>query len=400
MKILFITPYLPSETSGHAGAQLIFRNISTLAKNHEITLASFIDSDERSMTTDLISKGIDVHTIIYPRNQKLIIGKISSGIRNSVAIFNYLKGKEPFFFAKYKRKNMENLISTLVNQNRFDLVQVEYNVMHHYTKQIKNIPSVIVFHDISAKVHERGMISGDSTNKKSFEIAKNLEQEIGNKFDAVITLTYEDKLYLTNLGCETNIHVIPPQINIPDIDKISKIPNSICFIGSFNREPNLQALEILLDEIMPRVKNNNPEIILKIAGKYLPKRLIKKADITEGVTYHGFVKNIDAFVASSALFVAPIFIGAGLKMKLTHSLACGTPVLTTPIGAEGINIGPENGLWIEQTSGELSEKCFELMKNEPGLEQAGFRGKKEVNRLFSPQIVKEKFNRLYGTLIK
>jgi glycosyltransferase involved in cell wall biosynthesis len=315
-------------------------------------------------------------------------------------MFNYLKGKEPFFIAKYKRKNMENLISTLVNQNGFDLVQIEYNVMHHYTKQIKNIPSVIVFHDISAKVHERGMIIGDSTNKKSFEIAKKLEQEIGNKFDAVITLTNEDKLYLINLGCETNIHVIPPQINIPDIDKISKIPNSICFIGSFNREPNLQALEILLDEIMPRVKNNNPEIILKIAGKYLPEGLIKKADRTEGVTYHGFVKNIDAFVASSALFVAPIFIGSGLKMKLTHSLACGTPVLTTPIGAEGINIGPENGLWIEQTSGALSEKCFELMKNEPGLEQAGFRGKKEVNRLFSPQIVKEKFNRLYGTLIK
>jgi glycosyltransferase involved in cell wall biosynthesis len=400
MNLLFITPYLPSETSGHAGAQLIFRNITSLAKNHDITLASFIDSDEYSMLGYLVDHGIEVHTIAYPRNQKSITGKISSGIRNSVAMFNYLKGKEPFFIAKYKRKNMENLISTLVNQNRFDLVQVEYNVMHHYTKQIKNIPSVIVFHDISAKVHERGMIIGDSTNKKSFEIAKKLEQEIGNKFDAVITLTNEDKLYLINLGCETNIHVIPPQINIPDIDKISKIPNSICFIGSFNREPNLQALEILLDEIMPRVKNNNPEIILKIAGKYLPEGLIKKADRTEGVTYHGFVKNIDAFVASSALFVAPIFIGSGLKMKLTHSLACGTPVLTTPIGAEGINIGPENGLWIEQTSGALSEKCFELMKNEPGLEQAGFRGKKEVNRLFSPQIVKEKFNRLYGTLIK
>ena len=163
MKILFISPYLPSETSGHAGAQLISRNISTLAKNHEITLASFIDSDERSMTSDLIRKGIDVHTILYPRNQKSIIGKISSGIRNSVAMFNYLKGKEPFFFAKYKRKNMENLISTLVNKNRFDLVQVEYNVMHHYAKQIEKIPSVIVFHDISAKVYERGMISDDST---------------------------------------------------------------------------------------------------------------------------------------------------------------------------------------------------------------------------------------------
>ena len=395
MKILFITPYLPSETSGHAGAQLISRNISMLAKNHEITLASFIDSDESSMTTDLISKGIDVHTILYPRNQKSMIGKISSGIRNSVAMFNYLKGKEPFFFAKYKRKNMENLISKLVNENRFDLVQVEYNVMHHYKKQIKNIPSVIVFHDISTKVHERGMINGDSTHKKSFEIAKRLEPEIGNKFDTVITLTEEDKLYLANLGCETKIHVIPPQINVPNIDKIAKTPNSICFVGSYNREPNIQAVEILINEVFPKISCS---VSLNIVGKGLGRKIIQTIHNLEGVNYLGFVDDIDSFIASQMLMVAPIHMGAGLKMKITHSLACGTPVLTTPIGAEGINIGSENGLWIEESIEALSEKCLELMKNGQELEKAGLRGKEAVNRLFTPQRVKEKLKVLYGTV--
>ena len=395
MKILFITPYLPSETSGHAGAQLISRNISMLAKNHQITLASFIDSDESSMTTDLISKGIDVHTILYPRNQKSIIGKMSSGIRNSVAMFNYLKGKEPFFFAKYKRKNMENLISTLVNENRFDLVQVEYNVMHHYKKQIKNIPSVIVFHDISTKVHERGMINGDSTHKKSFEIAKRLEPEIGNKFDTVITLTEEDKLYLANLGCETKIHVIPPQINVPNIDKIAKTPNSICFVGSYNREPNIQAVEILINEVFPKISCS---VSLNIVGKGLGRKIIQTIHNLEGVNYLGFVDDIDSFIASQMLMVAPIHMGAGLKMKITHSLACGTPVLTTPIGAEGINIGSENGLWIEESLEALSEKCLELMKNGQELEKAGLRGKEAVNRLFSPPRVTTKLNALYLSL--
>jgi len=395
MKILFITPYLPSETSGHAGAQLIYRNISMLAKNHEITLASFIDSDESSMTTDLISKGIDVHTILYPRNQKSMIGKISSGIRNSVAMFNYLKGKEPFFFAKYKRKNMENLISRLVNENRFDLVQVEYNVMHHYKKQIKNIPSVIVFHDISTKVHERGIINGDSTHKKSFEIAKRLEPEIGDKFDTVITLTEEDKLYLANLGCETKIHVIPPQINVPNIDKIAKTPNSICFVGSYNREPNIQAVEILINEVFPKISCS---VSLNIVGKGLGRKIIQTIHNLEGVNYLGFVDDIDSFIASQMLMVAPIHMGAGLKMKITHSLACGTPVLTTPIGAEGINIGSENGLWIEESIEALSEKCLELMKNGQELEKAGLRGKEAVNRLFSPPRVTTKLNALYLSL--
>jgi hypothetical protein len=75
MNLLFITPYLPSETSGHAGAQLIFRNITSLAKNHNITLASFIDSDEDSMIGFLVDHRIEVHTIAYPRNQESITGK-------------------------------------------------------------------------------------------------------------------------------------------------------------------------------------------------------------------------------------------------------------------------------------------------------------------------------------
>ena len=396
MKILFITPYLPSETSGHAGAQLISRNISMLAKNHEITLASFIDSDESSMTTDLISKGIDVHTILYPRNQKSIIGKMSSGIRNSVAMFNYLKGKEPFFFAKYKRKNMENLISTLVNENRFDLVQVEYNVMHHYKKQIKNIPSVIVFHDISTKVHERGMINGDSTHKKSFEIAKRLEPEIGNKFDTVITLTEEDKLYLANLGCETKIHVIPPQINVPNIDKIAKTPNSICFVGSYNREPNIQAVEILINEVFPKISCS---VSLNIVGKGLGRKIIQTIHNLEGVNYLGFVDDIDSFIASQMLMVAPIHIGAGLKMKIPHALACGTAVITTPVGAEGINIDEINGLWEAANVSEMTRLIDELLPQSELLIERGLKGKGAVEELFSEGKIISQFESLYSDLV-
>ena len=367
-----------------------------LAKNHEITLASFIDSDESSMTTDLISKGIDVHTILYPRNQKSIIGKISSGIRNSVAMFNYLKGKEPFFFAKYKRKNMENLISKLVNENRFDLVQVEYNVMHHYKKQIKNIPSVIVFHDISTKVHERGIINGDSTHKKSFEIAKRLEPEIGNKFDTVITLTEEDKLYLANLGCETKIQVIPPQINVPNIDKIAKTPNSICFVGSYNREPNIQAVEILINEVFPKISCS---VSLNIVGKGLDRKIIQTIHSLEGVNYLGFVDDIDSFIASQMLMVAPIHIGAGLKMKIPHALACGTAVITTPVGAEGIAMSEEDGLWVIQTIETMINKINNILPQNNFLCDAGKSGQRVVRELFSEDVIADQFEKLYSNLL-
>ena len=396
MNLLFITPYLPSETSGHAGAQLIFRNIISLAKIHEITLASFIDSDESSMITDLLNQGIDVHTIPYPRNQKTVTGKISSGIRNSGAMIEYLKGKELFFFAKYKKKNMENLISTLVKENSFDMVQVEYNVMHHYTRQIGHIPRVIVFHDISTKVHDRGMVNGDSNHKKSFEIAKRLEPEIGNKFDTVITLTEEDKLYLANLGCETKIQVIPPQINVPNIDKIAKTPNSICFVGSYNRAPNIQAVEILINEVFPKISCS---VSLNIVGKGLSRKIIQTIHNLEGVNYLGFVDDIDSIIASQMLMVAPIHIGAGLKMKIPHALAFGTAVITTPVGAEGINIDEINGLWEAANVSEMTRLIDELLPQSELLIERGLKGKGAVEELFSEKKIISQFESLYSDLV-
>ena len=110
MNILFITPYLPSENSGHAGAQLIYRNIVSLSKYHNITLASFIDSNEQDEIGFLKQNGISVNTISYPRNQKSVKGKVFSGLLNVGSIASYFRGEAPFFFAKYKKNKMTKLI--------------------------------------------------------------------------------------------------------------------------------------------------------------------------------------------------------------------------------------------------------------------------------------------------
>ncbi|SVE41461.1 uncharacterized protein METZ01_LOCUS494315, partial [marine metagenome] len=151
---------MPSENSGHAGAQLIYRNIVSLAKHHKITLASFIDSNEQDEMILLEQKGINVNTISYPRNQQSVRSKIASGFRNIRPIVSFLFGNEPFFIAKYKKKKMAQLISKLVNENTFDIAQVEYNIMYHYIDQIENIPKVIIFHDILTKVYEREIEQG------------------------------------------------------------------------------------------------------------------------------------------------------------------------------------------------------------------------------------------------
>ena len=397
MKLLFITPYLPSEKSGHAGAKLIYQNIISLSKLHQVSLATFIDSNEENMLSVLANNGIDVHPVNYPRNQKSILGKLVSGFRNIVPALSYLMGKEPFFFAKYNKKRMRSLISQLLSNNNFDLIQVEYNVMHHYSDLFVNIPSVLVFHDISTKLYERGKNLGIKTDRRLYNIAKKIEVGIANKFDSIVTLTEEDKLYLINLGYKREICVIPPQINVVSNIDVSKKPNTICFIGSYNRQPNIRAVEVLINDIY---NNIDFPVELNIVGKSLPKYLQKEIRNTEGINYLGFIDEIDEFIKTQMLMVAPIQLGAGLKMKIPHSLANGTPVITTPIGAEGIDIGSENGLWVCDGIEMIIKKINSLLGRQPILIGRGKAGQNAVKKLFSEEVILSRFDQLFSQLIK
>ena len=396
MNILFITPYLPSENSGHAGAQLIYRNVVALSKFNKIKIASFLDIDENKSISKLTSIGVGVFTVKYPRNQKSILGRIASIFRNLKPMISYLKGKEPFFIAKYDKEEMADLIAKLLSSNSFDLVQVEYNVMHHYAHLFKNIKSLIIFHDVSTKMHESGMLLGKQSNKRSFQLAKKVESNIANKFDRVVTLTQEDKNYLLKLGCNKDIYVIPPQIKQLEKLNSNKVSNSICFIGAFNREPNLNAVEIIIDSIFPYL---DTKIIFNIVGKGMPIRLVSRLNSHDRLNYLGFIDDIDSFLASQMLMVAPISIGSGLKMKIPHSLNCATPVITTSIGAEGLEVNKEDGM-IKSEINNFAKEINALMKDQQKLVKMGEQGRDKVNSLFSEVVITEKFQRLYKSILK
>jgi len=132
----------------------------------------------------------------------------------------------------------------------------------------------------------------------------------------------------------------------------------------------------------------------------MSSELVVRCENTDGIIYDGFVNDIDTYISTASLFIAPIYIGAGLKMKITHALACGTPVLTTPVGAEGIPLTEEDGLWVEDDIPSIIEKCLELFRQPEQLEKLSKRAKEKVRELFSQEVVTSKLTSLYKRMIK
>ncbi|MFQ6605863.1 MAG: glycosyltransferase, partial [Fidelibacterota bacterium] len=137
-----------------------------------------------------------------------------------------------------------------------------------------------------------------------------------------------------------------------------------------------------------------------ITGRYLTNHLKRRIDITNGIEYAGFVKNIDQLVAESILCLAPIMSGAGLKMKLTQALQCGTPVITTPVGAEGIPLSEDDGLFVEQDIPAMVERTLALLQAPETLITLGQKARQRVGEVFDSDGILEKLNNLYHQALK
>ncbi|GLR70172.1 glycosyltransferase [Agaribacter marinus] len=113
---------------------------------------------------------------------------------------------------------------------------------------------------------------------------------------------------------------------------------NIVTIGNLKHRPNVVAIEHLVERIMPPLRKHIPGIELHVYGDYAPPRILQLHNPKKGIFILGFVKDHIHVISHARLLVAPLHFGAGVKGKLLDAMTCMTPSVTTPIGAEGINI--------------------------------------------------------------
>ncbi len=178
--------------------------------------------------------------------------------------------------------------------------------------------------------------------------------------------------------------LLEPQLNFTH-QQLSNFEdrNHFVTIGNFRHAPNWDAVLFLKQEIWPLIRKALPTSELHIYGAYPPPKATQLHNDKEGFLVKGWAKNASEILAQAKVCLAPLRFGAGLKGKLVEAMHCGTPNVTTPIGAEGL---AENTAWpgfICSDASEIAEKAIELHQ-QPKLwhqfQQAGF------------QLVEQKFN--------
>ena len=161
------------------------------------------------------------------------------------------------------------------------------------------------------------------------------EKMIYSKAQNIFTFSHKDSCLLKQkYGLEsTPTSFFLQKESIDAVPQISK-ERYFVFYGAWGRNVNYESLEWFVDNVMPKLENN---IRFKIIGKGLPAHIVKKVEAYANIEQLGFVDNPYQIIANALALISPLHDGAGVKVKVIESLACGTPVIGTPLSFEGID---------------------------------------------------------------
>jgi polysaccharide biosynthesis protein PslH len=293
---------------------------------------------------------VDPNTIPadFKENTQIEFVDIDLSLSIQGALYNFLAGKS-YHVSRFHTKAFAQKITEVLRKETFDIIQLEMLQMATYLDIIRKYskaPVVLRAHNIEHKIWQRIAENCSNPLKRLYlnhlyRSLKRFEISILNKVDGIVAITPVDARNFDRLSHSTNIISVPFGINLDTLPEnpVQPAEPSLFHIGTMNWFPNEESIKWLMTQVWPQVSQRLPEIELHLAGRYMPDWMLKLS--IPRVIIDGEVPDVWEYMQRFSIMVVPLFSGSGIRIKIVEAMAAGKAIITTAIGAEGINY--ENG---------------------------------------------------------
>jgi glycosyltransferase involved in cell wall biosynthesis len=270
-------------------------------------------------------------------------------------------------------------------QHKVDLWHCEWTP---YAEAMRVLPAerwVVMAHNIESQIwqryrdHERNPLRRWFIHRQLHKFLK-FEKRIFSRAPAAVAVSADDAaLAHWAFGA--------PQVDVVDngVDTVLFQPpqaprqaREVLFLGSLDWRPNLDAVGLLLAQIWPQVVAAEPEARLQIVGHNPPSWLRRRVAATPGVELHASVPDVRPFLARCSVLAVPLRIAGGSRLKILEALACETPVVSTRVGAEGLQLKAGEHLTVVEDNSRMAESLIEGLRSPEAARDQAQRGRQFV----------------------
>jgi glycosyltransferase involved in cell wall biosynthesis len=345
-------------------------------EGHKVTAAIISDEIIAEEHIRECEKYCDLHFINYSsKNTPQRIAKSvlkRSSLYTSKHINGYLKEK----------------LVEIIADKEFDVIHCEHTAMAPlglFAGEITGAKVGIRLQNVEYKIWHRYSEDLPAYHPKSLYVAsqaKKLKRDEGRlceQADISFAITDIDKAAAEEIAPKAKIvtataGIFPDKIRIND--DVLRNPKELIIATTYRWVHNITGLEWFFENVLPELNKQIKGIRVSIIGKNPPKSFFKYED--QGVRMLGYLPEVVPYLNKAGIYIAPLFTGSGIRIKILEAMAAKLPVVATKVSAEGIKAGAKDGLFVSDKADDWVKAIVKLCSNPELQQQAGQAARKKI----------------------
>jgi len=362
MKILWVKAgkLLPVDTGGKIRSYNILRR---LYDRHDVTLLSYYggahDAAYEIEIDNHLPGAVAVHTRALDTNS----------ITKCMDYLRCLPSPAPYAVTRFTSSRVQNKIKMLLAEGRFDVAVCDFLSASLNFPSVSKTPTVLFQHNVESALWDRQKEHEPNPGKRiayRLEAAKmgRYERAAVQRFDHVIAVSESDREIMTAMTEASRISVVPTGVDVARF-KAAAGQNAtkplVVFLGSMDWEPNIDAVEYFCRESWAAVRESVPAARFRIVGRNPHPRVKRLA--SEFIEVTGTVSSVIEHLSEAAVVVVPLRVGGGTRLKIFEAMAMGKAVVSTSIGAEGLDVNDGRDILLADTAGSFANSVVALLND-------------------------------------
>jgi polysaccharide biosynthesis protein PslH len=343
-----------------------YQMLRALARLHEIT---YVTLDDGTAAPDALAKATE-----YCARVEVV--PFSPPVKGSIGFYAALLGNLvsplPYAIARYDVPALRRRLREICATRQVDVVVCDFLAPSINVPDDLGVPIVLFQHNVEAMIWERHAHVASHPLKKAYMAEqwrrmKRFEASECRRVSSVVAVSAQDaEIFRRDYGV-ADAPYVPTGVDTDYFVRqrdVSRTPGSMVFTGSMDWMPNEDGIAWFVESILPRIRAAVPGATLTIVGRNPTAKVRSLHAPGSGVTVTGSVPDVRPYLASHELFIVPLRVGGGTRLKIYEGMTMGLPTVSTTIGAEGLPVVDGEHLVLADDPEAFARECIALL-NEP-----------------------------------